>query len=134
VVLARDDDRMEPLLAEMDGAQREQEAADGRLQAVRSDLARAAGRGAEGLRLREAAQWLPAGSREAVEDRRRRLAALAEELRRRHLTTAVALSECVRVNRLLLQAFLPAGQELTTYSQEGPARWRGGAGIVDAER
>jgi len=132
-VVANDNDLLEKLLQEIEDAQGRQAAADRRLREARAAVAEAMGCAASQVRLGELAESLKGPQRTDLERRRSRIIDLSGQLRREHLKAAVLLTECSRVNRMLLACFLPRSQSVTTYTNSGPSRWREGAGLVDTE-
>jgi flagellar biosynthesis/type III secretory pathway chaperone len=133
-IVHRDDDAMEPLLEEMERTQGLQKSADERLATLRQSLASTAGCAVDHLRLSRLLQELRGPVRDAVAERRRRLVALSDELRQRHLRTVLLLAESARINRLLLETLFPASQPVTTYDAGGADQWRPDTGLVDTER
>jgi hypothetical protein len=77
---------------------------------------------------------LPISCRPTVEAARDRVLQQGHGLQRQYRQTATLLSECVRVNRALIESLFPARPAVTTYDAEGPRQWREGGGMVDAER
>lgn len=132
-IVHRDEDKLETLLEEMEQAGLTQPAADARLAAVRAALADSMDCPAKDLRLASLAGRLPEPQRLAVNYRRQRIAVLAEKLQHKHLQTAMLLSECARVNRLLLEAMLPEAAQPATYNANGQEVWRPPSGLLDAE-
>lgn len=133
VILKRNNERMETLLEEMTRLQQDQADLDGRLQAVRGVLARAIGAPEDAMRLGDLAHHLDPSRAQTLQSLRNQIIQLAEKLERKHLDTAVLLSECARVNRMLLEGLLPAPETVQTYGQKGNSPWSAGAGLVDAE-
>lgn len=139
-IVVRDNDRLEGLLEEIERTLEVQTSTDGKLKALRAALAeKMAGPGGvplrgEEVRLSALAQRLEGEQPQALEDRRRQIVQLAGELRTQHLRTAILLTECGRINRMLLEAIFPRSQSVTTYSEGGSSSWRPDTGLVDAER
>lgn len=132
-MIARDEPAVEAVLDRLEQAEREQAEVDGRLSELRAALAGRLGRPADELRLSTLAELLPPPEGEAVRDRRERIVAAAERLQQRHLRTALLLSECARVNRMLLEGLCPSGAAVTTYAAGGERVWRQGSGLLDTE-
>ncbi len=133
-ILRHDEDRLEDLLGEMQQALDDQARADRRLRQAQAALAQALGCGSRPVRLRLLAQRLAGRQRAQLESRRRRIVALALDVRRQHLRTIVLVRECARINRLLLETIFPGSREVETYTAGGAERWRPNTGLVNAER
>ena len=133
-ILGHGAEDMERVLAEMERVQSQQEKTDRRLRAARRDVAEAFGVEAGALKLCELIDRLPAPAAGNLDRQRETIVRLAGQLRRQHLRTSVLLAECSRVNRMLLEGLLPAGEAVTTYSRAGTAAWKSQAGLLDTER
>lgn len=133
-ILGRGEEGMEPVLAEMEHVAGQQENTDRRLRAARRDLAEAFGVEAGDLKLCELIDRLGEPLAADLDRQRDMIVRLAGRLRRQHLETSVLLAECSRVNRMLLEGLLPAGQTVTTYGRGGTADWKPQAGLLDTER
>jgi DNA repair exonuclease SbcCD ATPase subunit len=132
-VASRDEAALQRLMAEADAAQAQFVAAEERRRAARDRLAGALGWRAEEATLSRLARALPGADGLILVERRRRIEAMAREVRRRHLQTAALLAECARINRALLMGLLPElGDAVRTYGTGGMDPWRPGAGLVDA--
>ena len=139
-IVLRDNDRLEGLLEEIEQTLEVQASVDGKLKALRGALAEkltapggAPFRAGE-VRVSAVAERLEGEQRQALEKRQRQIVHLAGELRTQHLRTAILLTECGRINRMLLEAIFPHSQSVTTYSEGGSSSWRPDTGLVDAER
>lgn len=132
VVVAREDQPLERLLSEMEQTERLQEECDTQLQAARRELA-ASLRQPRPMRLSEIIPFLPETAAGELRARRGRILELIELVQRQHLRTAVLLSESIRINRLMLQSFLPACQHVETYGAGGRQHWQARAGLLDVE-
>jgi hypothetical protein len=133
-VRSSDNERMESLLARMEEAQALQSAADARLAGARRELAQALGRPAGRVHLADLLPGLPPAIASVLAGLRARIFDQVNGLRRKHLQAAVLLSESARVNRLLLQCFLPQRPAVTLYDRGGPRRWGAGRGLLDEAR
>jgi flagellar biosynthesis/type III secretory pathway chaperone len=125
---------MASVLDEIERAQQQQALTDIRLHSVRESLAAALGMETRALRLSGLIPLLEGRIAAEIDARRRRITRLAEEVRKRNLQAAVILSECARINHLLLQSLFPRENSVTTYGAKGSATWRSGVGVVDAEQ
>jgi hypothetical protein len=133
LLVQRDEDPMERLLAQMEQSQALQADTDLRLSALRSALADELGGPADSVRLGALLEYLPQGLRESVAFRREQIADLADQTRRQHLQTSLLLMECSRINRLLIEALFGQTRSCQTYDPSGAAAWQSDAGLVDAE-
>ncbi len=128
----RDEKITGALLEQIEQTQGRQEATDARLGRVRDALAGHLGWQDGPLRLGQLIGLLPGPIGLAIEQRRDRIIELADRLQRQNMQTAIMLSECVHLNRLLIQSLLPETAEVNTYGNQGSTVWRSGAGLVDA--
>ncbi len=133
VTLRRGSERVDLLLEEMVLAQQRQIDLDAKLQAGRGMIARSLGRPQRELKLSMLIEMLEDVQARELEHKRQQIILLAERLKRRHLDTAMLLSESIRVNRMLLEGLLPASGTVTTYNTGGAKGWRDGTGLLDAE-
>lgn len=133
-ILSRDEKAMEQLLGEMEQAQQTQALADVKLSAIRHNLARAAGLPPKDVSLSGLLPRLSSGQAAPIRRRRELILQLTGELRKQHLSTAILLCECSRVNRLMLDALLGGPQSVGTYQSDGTQSYTSGHGLVDAER
>jgi hypothetical protein len=70
----------------------------------------------------------------ALEQRRRPIGLLAEQVRRQHMETTFFLCECARINEMLLRALRPATAPVVTYGATASSyRWQGHGGLFSAE-
>ncbi len=132
-LVRRDNEATEAILEEMERAEEVQASADLRLVAVRGTFAEALGCEVEKLKLSRLVAELPPRWARATDHRRRRIVDLTGKLRREHLRTAMLLSECARINRMLLESLLPVGEAVVTYGVEGMNLWRAETGLMDTE-
>ncbi len=132
-IVDQDDRAVERLLRQIEQAQQLQARTDARLASARRALAGRAGIEPDELRLGWLAQHLPGEQGERIARARQRIIDLAEALQHEHMRTVLLLSECMRINRQLLESLLPGGG-VTTYGAGGSSWYRSGAGLVDTER
>ena len=133
-ILGRDDESLSVLLGQMEQAQQLQTATDERLSAIRLEIANVQAWPVEMVTATRLASQLSGQARSMIEDSRRRIVELAEQVRKQHLETALLLAECARINRMLLEGlFGQQSQPLKTYSRDGNSTWRPETGVVDAE-
>ena len=133
-IVERDDARLEALLNEIQQMLELQAGVDLRLDRIRGALAGDLSLPVQRVKLQALAGLLQGRDRAEIESRRRRIVELSERLRQQHLQTSVLLSECARVNRLLLEALFPQSKGVDTYGHDGPQRWWPDTGVVNAER
>ncbi len=129
----RDDDTTESLLAEIEQTEVVQASVDKRLRAIRKSLAGVFSCEVRELKLSSLIARLPDKQAAAVEHRRQLIVDLAEKLRTQHLQTALLVTECAKINRMLLESMLPACETVVTYGAEGTSRWQSETGLVDTE-
>lgn len=132
-ILHRRDEKMESLLEEMTTAQHHQAELDEQLQAMRTMCARTLKRPMREIRLSELIGLLEGQSQTRLQEKRQQIILLSERLKRKHLTTAILLSESARINRLLLECLLPKTEAVTTYGAGGAKPWQTSSGLIDAE-
>jgi len=132
-IVDRDEEAVERLLEQIERAQELQADTDGRLQALRGELAAAAGRPRAQMRLSALIGCLDGPAAEALGRQRARVIDLAGKLQQEHLRAVLLLNECARINRMLLASLMPHCQTVTTYSPDGTDDWRAGSGLLDAE-
>jgi flagellar biosynthesis/type III secretory pathway chaperone len=68
-----------------------------------------------------------------VHSRRSRIIQLVAAIRQTHMHMVLLLTECMKVNRLLMEHLFPQAQGLALYGSSGHKRWRQSPGLVDAE-
>jgi hypothetical protein len=131
-ILHRHNERMETLLGEMTATQQEQAKVDTSLDALRQLFAKSLRCRPAEIKLSELADHVD--HPDGVLHKREQIILLSEALKKKHLRTAVLLTECSRINRALLDGLLPENEpSLTTYGHEGSNPWRANTGLVDAE-
>lgn len=131
-LVACDNDRMERVLAAMESLSAEQSRHGRALAAARRELAEALG--CESGRLADLIMRLPGPWRQAIQSRRALVGQKVKELRNKHMTVATLLSECSRVNRLMLECLFPSAPAVTVYAPQGADHWRGSGRLLDMER
>jgi hypothetical protein len=115
LVIKRDDAALSKLLELIRGR------SDGNLrhelkrQSVRKELAGALGWSLEQVTLSALGSGLPKEKREQVTRKKEQLSSLIKELKKEHLSTALLLSECARINRTLLKEIFNMGNSGTVY-------------------
>jgi hypothetical protein len=132
-ILHRRDDAMETILEDMTLAQHQQANLDKQLLDVRLSIARVLQRPMQDIRLSELILLLDGELKTSLREKRQQIILLSERLKRKHLTTAILLSESARINRRLIESLLPKNDTVTTYGTGGANPWRTSSGLVDAE-
>jgi flagellar biosynthesis/type III secretory pathway chaperone len=132
-IIDRDEEAVERLLEQIERAQELQTAADEKLDAIRRKLGERLNCPGDEVKLSALIAALPQPQRTALAEQRRRIIELAERLQLEHMRTVMLLTECSRINRMLLESLFPDSQGVTTYSEAGSEPWRPEAGLVDAE-
>lgn len=132
-IIKADDVGMEALLERMDQADREQTLVDAEVGALRSALGAMLDPRAGMMKLSELVKRLPPDQAEPIERRRTQIVRKITELRRLHVETAVLLSECARINRMLLDAMLQGGAPASTYDARGGHHRVRTGGLMSAE-
>ena len=90
---------------------------------IRRDLAHMLGCKPEQVTLTTLARCLPEGKKEPVIEIQTKLRALTGELKTEHMSTALLLSECARLNNLLLRSLFDLGRtESVYYNSSGAAK------------
>ncbi len=134
VLVARDDDGTEKLMAQMESGETDQRRADVHLGQAGEALAESLGLSWGSARLSDLIPLLEPEVGRLIQAKRQQLIDGASRLRRRHLETAMLLGECMRINRTLLEAFKPSCQSVVTYGAKGSDRWRSDSpGLIDTE-
>ena len=131
--IERDDQVLHDLLEEIEATQQDQQETDMRLQALRQTLATALGLTEKKLRLAWLIRQMPPEQASAIQHRRRQIIVLTDRIKRQHMETALVVSECARVNRLLLENLFPQAQTVTTYGARGESSRSQGSGLLDLE-
>ena len=132
-IIDRDESAVERILEQIEQAQQLQAIGDQKVAALRDELAARLAVEARTLRLSGLIERLPPPCRQGVLAKRRRVLELAERFRVQHMRTVMLLSECARINRMLLEGLFPRCQAVTTYSPGGCQTWQAEAGLVDTE-
>jgi hypothetical protein len=123
LVIKRDDTALARLLENIRSEADDYAANESMRQAIREELADAVGCEVETMTLSRLETVLPEDRRAQVADRKARLRALVNELRKEHISTAMLLSECARFNSQLLRAVFNIGRTgSVTYSPTGAAK------------
>lgn len=133
-ILERDDDAVERTLEQVERAQQLQAETDAKLNALRLRLADALHLDREEVRLSALIGLLDEPLRAPLAERRQRLIDLAEQLQLQHLRTVMLVTECARINRMLLEGLFPDSEGVATYGMRGAEPWQPDTGLVDAER
>lgn len=134
-VIKRDEVSLRGLLKDIEGDRGYYVANESKRQQVRDELAAALGCSAEAVnlsKLERAQLRMPPEKRTALSEKKTKLKTLVEKLKTEHLRTAMLLSECVRLNRLLLKGIFGFDSQAVTYGADGNTKWQAGRSIVSA--
>ena len=93
-------------------------------QSIRKKLAKALGRKTEEITLSALEASLPKEKMTQITERKAKLMALIQELKKEYLSTALLLSECARFNNLLLKSIFDLGQTGAVYYNSNGATKR----------
>ena len=132
-IIDRDDDALERLIGQIERTQKSQARSDLKLKGLCRTLAESLGQGLQKVRLVELIGKLPKAQRLAVDCRMQQIILQAKKLHKQHLEINALLSECARINRLLLEGLLPGSETVMTYGESGATMWRSETSLVDAE-
>ena len=123
LVIKRDDAALGKLLGSIRAEADSYVTNESKRRSIRRELAGAFGCNVREMTLSKLETILPEEKKTQVADRRAKLRALAEELKKEHSSTAMLLSECARFNSVLLRTIFDVGKTGTvTYSPNGAAK------------
>lgn len=134
-VIKRDESSLRALLETIEAERKFYTANESKRQRIRQELAVVLGCSREEMNLSRLELSVPPSRQRAVSEKKTRLRALAEKLRTEYLRTTMLLSECVRLNRLMLKGIFGAGCDRIgiTYTADGNAKWQMDRSIVSAK-
>ncbi len=133
-ILTRDDESLPEVMRQMEQAQILQDATDQKLLIIRNEIANVLAWPLELVTATKLATQLTGPDKANVEQSRQKIIEIAGQVRRQHLETVLLLSECAKINRMLLEGmFGKQAQPLQTYGRSGHNTWRPETGVVDAE-
>jgi len=105
---------------------------EGKRQLVRGELAGLLGCEQGQLTLSRLEDFAPEERKADIVERKNKLRALVEQLKREHRRTAMLLSDCARINGLLLKSILECGRcGAVLYDASGAKTRQGDAGFVN---
>jgi len=120
LVIKRDDAGLGKLLEGIQAESDSYKSNESQRQSIRKELATAFGCNLEQMTLSRLEASLTKEKKAQVAERKARLSSLAKELKKEHLNTALLLSECTRVNSLLLKSIFDFGKTGTViYNSNG---------------
>jgi hypothetical protein len=120
LLIKRDDEGLEALLATIAREAEAHAANERRRRTLGQDLARALGRSGGHVTLSELQDGLPDEWRAALAQRQTQLRTLVANLKRQYSLTAALLADCARFNRSLIRAFFGTNaQPGVTYRPDG---------------
>ncbi|MCK4277158.1 MAG: hypothetical protein KAX78_11620 [Phycisphaerae bacterium] len=132
-ILQRDEAGLQGLFEEMEQTQQTQAETDNKLLGLRKALGDILVCPLERVTLTWVVGQLSGEGRSQIESRLAKIVGLIDEVRKQHLETVMLLSECARINRMLLTTLFPGSETIKTYGQGGQTTWRPDTGLVDAE-
>ncbi len=109
LVIKRDDVALGKLLENIQAGSDRYRTQESQRQAIRTDLAAALGCNIEHITLSALEKSLSKAKAEQVSRMQTRLKSLVQELRREYLSTVLLLSECSRLNNMLLKSIFDVG-------------------------
>lgn len=134
LVIKRDDAALGELLENIQAQSDRHKSQDQHRQSIREDLADALGCDVSRMTLSALQQSLPEAKREQLNQVRTKLKSLVAELRKEYLSTVLLLSECSRLNSLLLRSVFNFGRTgQVTYNASGATRRQSDAAFVNLQ-
>lgn len=134
LVIKRDDAALGELLENIQAQSDRHKSQDQRRQSIRRDLAGALGCDVGQMTLSALQQKLPEAKREQLNEVRTKLKSLVAELRKEYRSTVLLLSECSRLNNLLLRSVFNFGRtSQVTYNASGVTRRQTDAAFVNLQ-
>ena len=134
LVIKRDDAALGHLLENIQTQSEHHRSQEQSRQSIRRDLAGALGCNVEQMTLSALQQRLPEPKREQLNQVRTKLKSLVTELRKEYLSTVLLLSECSRLNNLLLRSVFNLGRTgQVTYNASGVTRRQTDAAFVNLQ-
>ncbi|KPL25243.1 MAG: hypothetical protein AMJ75_01535 [Phycisphaerae bacterium SM1_79] len=122
-VIKRDDAALGKLLELIRGRSDSYRSHELKRQSIRKELADTLGWSLEQVTLSKLEAGRPNEKRGRVTRKKEQLSSLIKELRKEHLSTALLLSECARINRTLLKEIFNLGNSGTVcYGSNGAAK------------
>lgn len=115
LVIKRNDASLAKLLDELEVESGSYKINELKRQSIRKELADALDCTPEQMTLSRLEEILPEEKKDQVTEKKAKLKALIKELKKKHLSTTLLLSDCARVNSLLLKGILGIGGTGTVY-------------------
>ena len=122
-VIRRDEEGLKCLLDEVASEQESYSLVEQKRAVIRKQIADVLGCGIEEMNLSMLCGRLAGERRNLVTQARRQLQQMCEKLGKEHTATKILLTECSRLNNLLLRGILGNGPETVTYNSRGDASW-----------
>jgi len=120
-VIKRDDSGLSKLLKTIQAETSSYRNHESKRQTIRKELANALGCNTEQITLSALEARLPKGKKEQIIKKKAKLMSLIKELKKEHLSTILLLSECARLNNLLLKSIFDLGKTGTVYYKSNGA-------------
>lgn len=134
LVIKRDDTGLSKLLELIRGESDRNLRHELKRQSIRKELAIALGWSFEQMTLSRLEASLPKGRKEQVAGKKAELTSLIKELKKEHLSTALLLSECARLNRMLLKGVFNLGNRgIVSYGSNGAAKQQNDIAFVNLQ-
>jgi len=129
-VVRRDEEGLKCLLDEVADEQGSYALVERRRDGIRKQMADVLGCGIEEMNLSKLCGRLRGERKDLVAQAQQELQGMCEKLRKEHTATNILLTECARLNNLLLRGILGNGRETVTYNSRGDASWEFQKGMV----
>jgi hypothetical protein len=134
LVIKRDDAALGELLENIQAQSDRHRTQEQSRQSIRQDLAGAFGCDVGQMTLSALQQKLPQAKKKQLNEVRTKLKSLVAELRKEYLSTVLLLSECSRLNSLLLRSVFNFGRTgQVTYNANGATRRQTDAAFVNLQ-
>jgi hypothetical protein len=134
LVIKRDDAALGKLLENIQAGSDRYRTHESQRQSIRTDLAAALGCNIEHITLSSLEKSLSKTKREQVSRMQTRLKSLVQQLRKEYLSTVLLLSECSRLNNMLLKSiFNVGGTGDVYYNANGVSRRQTGLTFVNLQ-
>jgi hypothetical protein len=130
-VIKRDEAGLVELLERIEGESRSYSENEYRRQKLRKEIAAVLGWDAEDVRLSALENVLSPENAIRVSARKEIIGSLVTKVKTEHLGTAMFLSECSRLNEMLLRTIFSNVGEGVTYNFKGAAGWKHQRGVVN---
>lgn len=131
LVIKRDDVSLNKLVESIRAESENYAVNEKQRQLIRKEIAAILGCGVEQMTLSRIEDILTGEKKSQVAQKKTKLRQLTRELRTEHLSTALLLSECARLNGLLLKSILNLDKTAVCYNSSGSAEQRTDAAFMN---